>query len=80
MEDPMKALRAISLLQNIWYSKLSLLDPANDMGKSSQQQIRPQSTTDIACVAAGGDATQSAAKLVELTTKMAAAVTPTSKK
>jgi hypothetical protein len=50
------------------------------MGKTSQEPIRPQSTTDIAAVAAGGDATQSAAKLVELTKSMAAAATGTSKK
>ena len=79
MEDPMKALKAKFIAEYI-AEQAKFTDPTNDMGTSSQQAIRPQSTSDIASVAAGGDATQSAAKLVELTTKMAAAVTPTSKK
>lgn len=79
MDDPLKALRNKFIAEYL-AEQAKFTDPANDMGTSSQQQIRPQSTSDIASVAAGGDATQSAAKLVELTTKMAAAVTPTSKK
>jgi hypothetical protein len=38
------------------------------------------STTDVAAVAAGGDATQSAAKLVALTQQMAASATPATTK
>ncbi len=79
MEDPMKALRA-KFFAEFQAQQAAFIDPNNDMGKTSQEQIRPQSTTDIAAVAAGGDATQAAAKLVELTKSMAAAATGTSKK
>ena len=78
MEDPMKALRA-KFFAEFQAQQAKFVDPTNDMGTSSQQAIRPQSTSDIASVAAGGDATQSAAKLVELTSKMAAAVPATKK-
>lgn len=78
MEDPMKALRA-KFFAEFQAQQAAFVDPNNDMGTSTQEQIRPQSTSDIAAVAAGGDATQSAAKLVELTKTMAAA-TGTSKK
>lgn len=79
MEDPMKALRA-KFFAEFQAQQAAFVDPKNDMGTSKQDQIRPQSTTDIAAVAAGGDATQSAAKLVELTKTMAAAATKTSGK
>lgn len=72
MEDPMQALRA-KFFAEFQAQQAKFVDPKNDMGTSSQDPIKPQSTTDIAPVAAGGDATQSAAKLVELTGKMAAA-------
>ena len=78
MEDPMKALRA-KFFAEFQAQQAKFVDPTNDLGTSSQQAIRPQSTSDIASVAAGGDATQSAAKLVELTSKMAAAVPATKK-
>ena len=78
MEDPMKALRA-KFFAEFQAQQAAFVDPNNDMGKTSQEPIRPQSTSDIASVAAGGDATQSAAKLVELTSKMAAAVPATKK-
>ena len=79
MEDPMKALRA-KFFAEFQAQQAAFVDPNNDMGTSTQENLRPQSTSDIAAVAAGGDATQSAAKLVELTKTMAAATTGTSKK
>jgi hypothetical protein len=78
MEDPMKALRS-KIIAEYLAQQAAHTDPANDMGSSSQEPIRPQSTTDIASVAAGGDATQAAAKLVELTKSMAAASAATKK-
>ena len=71
MEDPMKALRA-KFFAEFQAQQAAFTNPLNDMGKTSQEPIRPQSTTDIASVAAGGDATQAAIKLVELTKSMAA--------
>ncbi len=65
MEDPMKALRS-KIIAEFLAQQAAHVDPANNMGSSSQEPIRPQSTTDIASVAAGGDATQTAAKLVAL--------------
>lgn len=70
MEDPMKALRA-KFFAEFQAQQAAFVNPANDMGKTSQEPIRPQSTTDIASVAAGGDATQTAAKLVALATRSA---------
>lgn len=75
MEDPMKALKK-KIIAEFLAQQAAFTDPENDMGNTKQEAIRPQSTTDIAAVAAGGDATQSAAKLVELTTQLARAVTP----
>lgn len=73
MEDPMKALKN-KIIADYLAQQAAFTNPENDMGTSSQGPIRPMSTTDVASVAAGGDATQSAAKLVALTTQMAAAV------
>lgn len=70
MEDPMKALRA-RFYAEFMKEKLAQINPENDMGKSEQGPIKPQSTSDVAAVAAGGDATQSAAKLVALAAKSA---------
>lgn len=70
MEDPMKALRA-KFFAEFQAQQAGFVNPQNDMGNSSQEQIRPQSTSDIAAVAAGGDATQTATKLVALAGKMA---------
>lgn len=71
MEDPMKALRS-KIIAEYLADQAKHVNPLNDMGKTSQEPIRPQSTSDIASVAAGGDATQAATKLVELTKSMAA--------
>lgn len=71
MEDPMKALRT-RIIAEYLAEQAKHTNPLNDMGKTLQEHIRPQSTTDIASVAAGGDATQAAAQLVALTSKMAA--------
>jgi hypothetical protein len=65
MEDPMKALKA-KIIAEYLAEKAAHVNPENNMGVSSQESIKPASTTDIAAVAAGGDATQSAAKLVQL--------------
>lgn len=77
MEDPMKALRA-KFFAEFQAQQAAFVDPNNNMGNSSQEPIRPQSTSDIASVAAGGDATQTAAKLVAMANK-AAASAPVSK-
>lgn len=82
MEDPMKALKA-KIIADYIAEQAKHIDPANDMGNSSEERIRPMSTTDVAAVAAGGDATQSAAKLVALTQQRAASaakVTPPTQK
>jgi hypothetical protein len=79
MEDPMKALKS-KIIAEYMASQAKHVDPANDMGTSSQERIKPMSTTDVAAVAAGGDATQSAAKLVALTQQMAASATPATTK
>lgn len=71
MEDPMKALRT-RIIAEYLADQAKHVNPLNDMGKTIQESIRPQSTSDIASVAAGGDATQAAIKLVELTKSMAA--------
>ncbi len=71
MEDPMKALRS-KIIAEYLADQAKHVNPLNDMGTTSQESIRPQSTSDIASVAAGGDATQAAIKLVELTKSMAA--------
>lgn len=71
MEDPMKALKS-RIIAEYLVEQAKHTDPLNDMGKTIQEAVRPQSTTDIASVAAGGDATQAAIKLVELTKSMAA--------
>lgn len=71
MEDPMKALRT-RIIAEYLADQAKHVNPLNDMGTTSQEPIRPQSTSDIASVAAGGDATQAAIKLVELTKSMAA--------
>ena len=73
MEDPMKALRK-KIIADYLAEQAKFVDPNNNMGNTSQENLRPQSTSDIASVAAGGDATQSAAKLVALTNKMASEV------
>lgn len=71
MEDPMKAFRS-KIIAEYLADQAKHVNPLNDMGKTIQESIRPQSTSDIASVAAGGDATQAAIKLVELTKSMAA--------
>jgi len=71
MEDPMKAFRS-KIIAEYLADQAKHVNPLNDMGKTIQESIRPQSTSDIASVAAGGDATQAATKLVELTKSMAA--------
>ena len=73
MEDPMKALRK-KIIADYLAEQAKFVDPNNNMGNTVQENLRPQSTSDIASVAAGGDATQSAAKLVALTNKMASEV------
>lgn len=78
MEDPMKALRK-KIIADYLAEQAKFVDPTNDMGNTAQEPIRPQSTSDIASVAAGGDATQSAAKLVALTNKMASEVSAAKK-
>lgn len=72
MEDPMKALRA-RFYAEFMKEKMAQINPENDMGKSEQVAIKPQSTSDVAAVAAGGDATQTAAKLVALAARTAQA-------
>lgn len=76
MEDPMKALKA-KIIAEYMAEQAKHIDPSNDMGNSTPGTFRPMSTTDVASVAAGGDATQAAAKLVELTKTLAAASAPT---
>lgn len=75
MEDPMKALKA-KIIADYLAEQAKHIDPTNNMGNSDQGTFKPMSTSDVAAVAAGGDATQSAAKLVALTKTLAAA-TPT---
>lgn len=77
-EDPIKAFKA-KIIAEYEAEKAKHIDPANDMGTYRQEAIRPASTTDIASVAAGGDATQAAAKLVALTKTMAAQAAPAGK-
>lgn len=79
MEDPMKALRARIIAEYV-AEQSKHTDPSNDMGNSASGTFKPMSTTDVAAVAAGGDATQAAAKLVELTKTLAAASPVATKK
>jgi len=65
MEDPMKAMRTKIIAEHM-ASLAHSTNPENDMGKSDQGAFRAENTRDVASVAAGGDATQNAAKLVAL--------------
>lgn len=78
MEDPMKALKA-KIIADYLVEQAKHVNPSNDMGISDSGPIKPMSTTDIAATAAGGDGSQSAAKLVALTGQMAQAVPITKK-
>ena len=58
--DPMFRLRE-QLKEEIRREEFEKLKHSNDMGKSEMGKLSPSSTTDIAPVAAGGSAVQSAA-------------------
>ena len=63
-ENPMLALKR-KFYEEFQAEQLANLNPSNDMGASVQDKLRPASTSDIAAVVAGGDAT---ARLVNLAT------------
>lgn len=67
MEDPMKALRAKIIAEHM-AEVAAKTSHDNDMGTSEPGKFRAENTRDVASVAAGGDATQTAtaAKLVAL--------------
>jgi hypothetical protein len=54
-ENPMLALRR-KLFAEFEAERAAKMNPANDMGNSDQGKLKPASTTDIAPVALGGDA------------------------
>jgi len=54
-KNPMLALRA-KLFAEFEAERLTKLNPNNDMGTSEQGKLKPASTSDIASVALGGDA------------------------
>lgn len=66
MEDPMKALKS-KIIAEFLAEQAKHVQPDNDMGHSDNGPIKPQSTSAVAPVAAGGDATQ----LVALTKQLA---------
>ena len=55
-ENPLLALRK-KFFEEFKQEQAAHLNPANDMGTSDQGKLNPASTTDIAPVAIGGDAT-----------------------
>jgi hypothetical protein len=54
-ENPMLALRR-KFYEEFQAEKAAQMNPGNDMGTSEQGKLNPASTTDIAPVALGGDA------------------------
>jgi len=73
--DPLGALKKKFIAEYL-AEQAAHTNPENDFGNYNSGNIKPASTSDIASVAAGGDATQSAAKLVALTQQIAKSVTP----
>jgi hypothetical protein len=70
--NPVAALTAKirkELLMEMRQKELDATNPERDMGESVQGKLNPSSTTSIAPVAAGGDASTLAARLVQLTNK-----------
>lgn len=63
-ENPMLALKR-KFFEEFKQEQAAHLNPANDMGTSEQGKLNPASTTDIAPVAIGGDATAHLRQAVE---------------
>jgi hypothetical protein len=74
LEDPARAYRE-RIIADYLAAQAKHIDPSNDMGNSVQGPINTANSSTIASTAAGGDASQSAAKLVSLAKSMAAQAT-----
>ena len=64
-ENPLIALRK-KFYEEFEAERASKLLPSNDMGNSEAGKLTPASTSDIASTAAGGDASQTAARVMAL--------------
>lgn len=64
-QDPMSRLRK-RIIEEYLASQAAQNNPQNDRGNTTPQQLNPTSTTNIAAVAAGGNAQQVHAKLAQL--------------
>lgn len=65
MVDPMNALRA-KIIAEFVAAQEAALNPANDMGSTEQQTVKPANSMDIAAGAAGGDGNSTSARLMKI--------------
>lgn len=74
--DPINALRA-RIISEYLAAQEAAVNPANDMGSTTQESLKPANSQDVAAAAAGGDGSQhkTAARLATLKTAVSAAST-----
>ncbi len=58
--DPMNALRA-KIIGEYLAAQEAAVNPANDMGSTTQESLKPANSQDVAAAAAGGDGSQTTA-------------------
>ena len=65
MVDPMNALRA-KIIAEFLDAQSKAVNPANDMGSTTQEPLKPANSRDVADAAAGGDGNQLTARLMNV--------------